>query len=81
MPRLPFLSPEEQADFDTPPVFTNAERQRFFAISHSLDTLLRSFRTPTNQLCSFWRSGILKPLNAFLPASFMSLTPPMLPGS
>jgi TnpA family transposase len=70
MPRLPFLSPEEHAAFDTPPVFTNAERQRFFAISHSLDTLLRSFRTPTNQSCFVLALGYFKATQRFFVRQF-----------
>ena len=70
MPRLPFLSPEEHAAFDTPPVFTNAERQRFFALSHSLYTLLRSFRTLTNQICFVLALGYFKATQRFFARQF-----------
>jgi len=60
----------EHAAFDTPPVFTNAERQRFFALSHSLDTLLRSFRTPTNQICFVLALGYFKATQRFFARQF-----------
>ncbi len=47
MPRLPCFSPEEHAAFESPPVFTNAERKRFFSLSQRLDHL-SSQRSPTN---------------------------------
>lgn len=49
MPRMRILSPAEHAAFDTPPVFTNVERQRFFHMPESLEILLATLRTPVNQ--------------------------------
>ena len=51
MPRMQILTPAEYATFETPPTFTNAERQLFFGLSQSLFNLLDTFRTPTNQIC------------------------------
>lgn len=50
MPRMQILTPAEYAMFDTPPQFSSVERKRFFTLSQSLDPLLASFRTPTNQM-------------------------------
>ncbi len=47
MPRMHILTPAEYATFETPPVCTALERQRFFALSPSLEQLLSTFRTPT----------------------------------
>jgi hypothetical protein len=51
MPRMQILTPAEHVKFDTLPHFHSVERKRFFDLSHSLDPLLASFRTPTNQMC------------------------------
>ena len=51
MPRMHILTPAEYAAFETPPVFTTLERQRFFDLPPRLEHLLGTFRTPTNQLC------------------------------
>jgi len=40
MPRMHILTPAEYAAFETPPVFTHIERQRFFDLSQSLEPLL-----------------------------------------
>jgi hypothetical protein len=40
MPRMHILTPAEYATFETPPVFTTLERQRFFDLSPSLEHLL-----------------------------------------
>ena len=50
MPRMRILSPAEHAAFDTPPVFTNVERQRFLHMPESLEVLLAPLRTPVNQV-------------------------------
>ncbi len=49
MPRMQILPPAEYTTFETPPTFTNTQRQRFFDLSPSLVNLLTTFRTPTNQ--------------------------------
>jgi Domain of unknown function (DUF4158) len=70
MPRLPFLSPEEHAALDRPPIFTNAERQRFFAISQRLENLLVPFRTPINQICFVLALGYFKATKRFFARQF-----------
>jgi hypothetical protein len=51
MPRIPILTPAEYAAFETPPLFSSVERQRFFDLSQRLESLLTTFRTPTNTIC------------------------------
>jgi TnpA family transposase len=70
MPRLPFLSPEEHAALDRPPIFTNAERQWFFAISQRLENLLVPFRTPINQICFVLALGYFKATKRFFARQF-----------
>jgi hypothetical protein len=70
MPRLPFLSPEEHAALDRPPIFTNAERQRFFVISQRLENLLVPFRTPINQICFVLALGYFKATKRFFARQF-----------
>src|SRR4029453_9457595 len=57
-------------DFETPPVFTTLERQRFFDLSPSLEHLLSTFRTPTNQLCFVLTLGYFKGTNRFFARQF-----------
>ena len=70
MPRLPFLSPEEHAAFESPPVFTNAERKRFFSLSQRLDDLFSSLRSPTNQICFVLALGYFKATHRFFARQF-----------
>lgn len=56
MPRMQILTPAEYAVFETPPTYTNAERQRFFDLSLSLFEQVTTFRTPTNQIGFVLRS-------------------------
>ena len=70
MPRMPILPPAEYATFETPPVFTPLERQRFFDLSPSLEHLLSTFRTPTNQLCFVLTLGYFKATNRFFARQF-----------
>ena len=58
------------AAFDTPPVFTTLERQRFFDLSPRLAHLLGTFRTPTNQLCFVLTLGYFKATNRFFARQF-----------
>src|SRR6266581_4735743 len=76
MPRMHILTPAEHVKFDTPPHFHSVERKRFFDISQSLDPLLASFRTPTNQMCFVLTLGYFRatkrqqfPLFSLLPLS------------
>ena len=72
MPRMQILTPAEYATFETPPVFTNTERQRFFDPSQSLFNLLTTFRTPTNQICFVLTLGYFKATKRFFARQFHS---------
>jgi TnpA family transposase len=50
MPRMHTLTAAEHDAFNTPPVFSYAERETFFHVSESLDALLRTLRSPTNRV-------------------------------
>jgi len=70
MPRMQILTPAEHVKFDTPPHFHSVERKRFFDISQSLDPLLASFRTPTNQMCFVLTLGYFRATKRFFTRQF-----------
>jgi Domain of unknown function (DUF4158) len=70
MPRMHILTPAEHALFDTPPQFSSVERQRFFRLSQSLDPLLASLRTPTNQMGFVLALGYFKATTRFFTRQF-----------
>lgn len=70
MPRMQILTPAEYAMFDTPPQFSSVERKRFFTLLQSLDPLLASFRTPTNQMGFVLALGYFKATNRFYTRQF-----------
>ncbi|MBI1928948.1 Tn3 family transposase [Candidatus Poribacteria bacterium] len=70
MPRMQILTPAEYATFETPPVFTNTQRQRFFDLSPSLLNLLTTFRTPTNQIGFVLTLGYFKAAKRFFARHF-----------
>jgi Domain of unknown function (DUF4158) len=70
MPRLQILTPAEAAVFETPPVFTALERERFFHVPESFAPLLASQRTFTNQVCLVLTLGYFRATKRFFPRSF-----------
>jgi hypothetical protein len=70
MPRMRILTPAEQASFDTPPVFTSVERQRFFHIPESLEALLATLRTPVNQVGFVVTLGYFRATKRFFARQF-----------
>jgi uncharacterized protein DUF4158 len=70
MPRMQILTPAEQAAFDTPPVFSYAERETFFHVSASLDSLLATLRSPTNRLCLVLTVGYFRATKRFFAPPF-----------
>jgi len=70
MPRMQILTPAEYATFETPPVFTNIERHRFFNLSQSLFDILITFRTPTNQICFVLTLGYFLATKRFFARQF-----------
>src|SRR3954454_3195821 len=51
MPRARILAAAEQEAFDSPPAFTALERQKHFALSEAVCSLLETLQTPTNRVC------------------------------
>ena len=70
MPRMQILTPAEYTMFDTPPHFSSVERKRFFILSQSLDPLLASCRTPTNQIGFVLALGYFKATKRFFARQF-----------
>jgi hypothetical protein len=67
---MPILTLTEQAEFDTPPVFNNGEREQFFHVSESLKPLLTTLRTPVNQFYFLLILGYFKATNRFFMRQF-----------
>lgn len=70
MPRLHILTSEEATVFETPPVFSALERERFFQIPESFAPHLASQRTFTNQVCLVLTLGYFRSTNRFFPYHF-----------
>jgi TnpA family transposase len=70
MPRMRILTTAEHAAFDTPPVFSYAERETFFSVSASLDALLATLRSPTNRLCLVLTMGYFRATKRFFAPPF-----------
>jgi TnpA family transposase len=70
MPRIPILTPTEYAAFETPPLFSSVERKRFFDLSQRLESLLTTFRTPTNAICFVLTLGYFKATKRFFARQF-----------
>ena len=51
MPRARILATAEQDAFDSPPAVTALERQKHFAISETVRSLVDTLQTPTNRVC------------------------------
>lgn len=61
MPRMPILSSVEREAFDSPPVFTSAQRKQYFDCPSPLRQMAASFRHPTHRLGLLLSAGYLKP--------------------
>jgi Domain of unknown function (DUF4158) len=70
MPRLHILTPTEYAAFETPPRFSSIERKRFVDLSQRLESLLTTFRTPTNRICFVLTLGYFKATKRFFARQF-----------
>ena len=58
MPRARILAATEQEAFDSPPAFTPLERQKHFALSEAVCSLLETLQTPTNRVCFLLGFGL-----------------------
>jgi hypothetical protein len=50
MSRMQILTEAEREEFASPPVFSSSERKRYFHIPSSLEAILATLRTETNQV-------------------------------
>ncbi len=65
MPRQHLLTPAEQRIFDEPPVLSAMERKKYFFASQTLNELLVSLRTPTNQVYFLVQLGYFRVTHRF----------------
>jgi hypothetical protein len=70
MPRMQILTAAEQKAFDTPPVFSGAERETFFHVSDSLRDVLATLRSPTNRVCLVLTVGYFRVAKRFFVVLF-----------
>src|SRR5262249_31085596 len=71
MPRMQILSTVEHDAFESPPVFTSAQRRHHFAFTPEVEQLALSLRTPTNQLGFFVSWGYFTATKRFCsPSAF-----------
>ena len=70
MARMHIFTPDEQAVFDAPPVFTPGERQKFFAIPDSLGPFLENLRTPVNTVAFLMTLGYFRATKRFFARQF-----------
>jgi TnpA family transposase len=67
---MQILSPAEYADFDAPPAFTGAEREKFFDLPQSLDSFFASLRTPVSRIGFLLMFGYFKAAKRFFERRF-----------
>jgi len=70
MARMRILSAQEEDAFESPPVFTVPERNRFFDVPSGILDMTRDLRTPTNKVCFLVMLGYFKATNKFFRRSF-----------
>jgi hypothetical protein len=70
MPRMHILTAAEHDAFNTPPVFSYAERETFFHVSESLNALLRTLRSPTNRVYLVLTVGYFRATKRFFAPPF-----------
>ena len=70
MPRMHILTASEHKDFETPPLFSLAERDTFFHLSEGLSRLLETLRHPTNRVGLLLTVGYFRATKRFFPPPF-----------
>lgn len=65
MPRMKILNRVEREAFEQPPVFSEDERERRFAVPPPLRDTVDGLRSPTNQACFIVAMGYFKASRAF----------------
>ncbi|MCS6320116.1 MAG: DUF4158 domain-containing protein, partial [Nitrospira sp.] len=69
MPRMPILNSVEREAFDSPPVFTNAQRKQYFDCPSPVRRMAASLRHPTHRLGLLLSAGYFKAAKRFFPPS------------
>jgi len=73
MSTLTLLTAEEQAEFDSPPTFTDSQRRTFFALSEDVVRALHRLQGTTNKVCFFVQWAYFKSCQQFFdPNDFIS---------
>jgi len=67
---MSILTASEREAFESPPVFSGAERKRFFDTPPRVEVTLRSLRTPSNQACFLLMLGYFKATKRFYRTQF-----------
>ena len=70
MPRLKIFTTLEEDAFESPPLFTGAERKQFFSLPLLLKDPLTILRTPTNKVCFLVAAGYFKARHKFFARQF-----------
>ena len=70
MPILKVLSSTEQESFENPPLFNSFERKKYFDFPLKIITLMKTFRTPTNQVCFLVVFGYFRATRRFFARKF-----------
>ena len=65
MPRMKIFSASEEDAFESPPLFTNAERIRFFTLPAALTESAAALRTPSNRIRFLLAAGYFKARHKF----------------
>lgn len=70
MARMKILSPQEEEAFESPPMFSSNERQKYFDFPAAVNDIAETLRTPTNEVCFLVMLGYFKATNKFYKRSF-----------
>ena len=70
MPRMKILNSLEREAFESPPLFNNTERKRFFSLPLIFNDTMEGLRTPTNKVCFIVTAGYFKARRKFFVKQF-----------
>jgi len=70
MPQLKILSAIERESFESPPVFNNVGRRKYFSLPTGLHSTFESLRTPTNKAWLILMYGYFKAAKRFFGSAF-----------
>ncbi len=70
MARMKIFNSLEEEAFESPPLFSSAERKRFFSLPLMLEGSMANLRTPTNKVCFLLTAGYFKARHRFFAKQF-----------